>query len=133
VASITPQTIPTPPEAPAPATPAPAPGGRGRGGRAPNYNEPIFAAASKEDASGDIILKVVNIFDVEQNLTVNLAGAKVLKNATGQVMAGQPNDTNSIEKPLNIVPKAFAISDASASWNHTFPGNSITVIRFKTK
>ncbi len=136
VASITPQTIPTPPPAPAPATPPPAAGGRGRGGRggtAPNYNEPIFASASKEDSSGDIILKVVNIFEIEQNLTVDLAGAKVLANATGQVMVGQPNDTNSVEKPLNIVPKTFAISDASASWNHTFPGNSITVVRFKTK
>ena len=25
------------------------------------------------------------------------------------------------------------VNDASSSWNHTFPGNSISVIRFKTK
>ena len=135
VASITPQTIPTAPEpASAPATTtAPGGRGRGRGGAAPNYNEPIFACASKEDASGDIIVKVVNIFNVDQTVVVDLTGANVLKTAIGQVMIGQPWDTNSIEEPFHTVPKDLTINDASASWNHTFPGNSITVLRFKTK
>jgi alpha-N-arabinofuranosidase len=136
VAAITPETIPTPPTpatAPAAAA-APAAGrGRGRGGPPPNYNEPLFACASKEDSSGDIILKVVNIFNVDQTVVVELMGANVLKNGTGQMMVGQPNDTNSIAEPLHTVPHDFAISDASGSWNHTFPGNSITVLRFKTR
>ncbi len=141
VASITPQSVATPPAAPVPAAApaagaAPAPGGRrgGRGGTAaPNYNEPLFAAASREDATGDIILKVVNVFPGDQAETVDLTGAKVLKNATGQILVGQPDDTNSVTDPLHVIPKDFVITDASSSWSHTFPGNSITVIRFKTK
>ncbi len=70
---------------------------------------------------------------MNQSMTVNLGGATVLKNGAGQVMSGQPNDTNSIDEPLHTIPKDFVISDASASWAHTFPGNSISVIRFKTK
>ena len=89
-------------------------------------------ALAGEDSSGDIILKVVNIFNMDQTVVVELAGANVLKNGTGQVMVGQPNDTNSIAEPLHTVPQDFAISDANGSWNHTFPGNSITVLRFKT-
>ena len=87
VASIMPQAIPTPPAAPVatvPATGTAPAAGRGRGGRggtAPNYNEPLFAAASKEGASGDIILKVVNIFDADQALIVDLAGATCLEAA----------------------------------------------------
>ena len=131
IAGITPQTIPTP--APEPAPPAAATGGRGGRGSSPDPNEPLFACASKEDASGDIILKVVNVFDVDQTLTVELAGAKILKNATGQVMAGEPDDTNTVDDPFHTVPKDFVINDASSTWKHTFPGNSITVIRFKTK
>jgi len=132
IAGITPQTIPTLPAEPTP--PADAPRGRGgRGGGRPDPNEPLFACASKDDASGDIILKVVNVFGVDQTVTVELVGANVLKNAAGQVMVGEPDETNSVEDPFHIVPKDFVINDASSTWNHTFRGNSVTVIRFKTK
>ncbi len=123
VAGITPQTIPDPGTAVT----------AGGSTSAPDPNEPLFACASKEDASGDIILKVVNVFGVAQTVTVELTGANIQQNATGQVMAGQPNETNSVADPLHIVPKDFTINDAGPSWKHTFPGNSITVIRFKTK
>jgi len=131
IAGITPQTIPTIPPEPAP----PAADTGRRGGRVvhPDPNEPLFACASKEDASGDIILKVVNVFGVDQTVTVELAGASILKNATGQVMTGEPNETNSVEEPFHIAPKDFVVNDAGSTWNHTFPGNSVTVVRFKTK
>jgi len=129
---IIPQTIPTPASEPV-QTPAGQSPGRGRTDTPPSPNEPLFACASKEDASGDIILKVVNVFDVDQNMTVECKGVDIKKNAVGQVLAGQPNDTNSVDNPFNIVPKDFVVQDAGSVWNHTFPGNSITVIRFKTK
>jgi alpha-N-arabinofuranosidase len=131
IAGITPQTIPTLPAEPAPQ--AAGPGGRGGRSRPPDPNEPFFACASKEDASGDIILKVVNVFGVDQTLTVELVGANILKNATGQVMAGEPDDTNTVDDPFHIVPKDFVINDAGSTWKHTFPGNSITVVRFRAK
>jgi alpha-N-arabinofuranosidase len=124
MAGITPETIPKL---------APEAGAAGGRRSSLDPNEPLFACASQEDASGDIILKVVNVFDVDQSLTVELVGANVLKNATGQVMVGEPNDTNTVEEPRHTVPKDFVIRDASSAWDHTFPGNSITVIRFKTK
>jgi alpha-N-arabinofuranosidase len=132
IASITPQTIPTPAAEP---TPPPSAAGK-RGGRRdspPNPNEPLFACASTEDATGDIILKVVNVFDVDQSMTMELVGARELKGARGQVMVGQPNDTNTVDEPFCTVPKDFVIGEVSASWNHTFPDHSITVIRFKTR
>jgi len=132
LAGITPQTIPTLPTEPVP--PATAPGGRGgRGPGRPDPNEPLFACASKEDASGDIILKVVNVFGIDQTLTVAFAGANILKNASGQVMVGELDDTNTVDNPFHTVPKDFVINDANSTWKHTFPGNSITVIRFKTR
>jgi alpha-N-arabinofuranosidase len=126
IGQIIPQVIATPAAEPAQA-------GRGRRDTPPSPNEPLFACASKEDASGDIILKVVNIFNVDQNITVELNGANIKKKATGQVMTGLLDDINSMEDPFHTVPKDFVIKDASSAWNHTFPGNSITVIRFKTK
>ncbi|MEN6306887.1 MAG: alpha-L-arabinofuranosidase C-terminal domain-containing protein [Anaerohalosphaeraceae bacterium] len=132
VGQITPQTIPTPASEPVQAPAGQSPG-RGRMDTPPSPNEPLFACASREDTSGDIILKVVNIFNVDQNMTVEFKGADIRKEAVGQVMAGQPNDTNSVDNPFRIIPKDFIIHDAGSAWNHTFPGNSITVVRFKTK
>jgi alpha-L-arabinofuranosidase len=135
ITAITPQTIPTPAAEPTPPpAPGPAPGRRGaRSIAPPDPKEPIFACASKEDSSGDIIIKVVNVFDVDQTLTVELVGAKNLKGATGQVMVGKPSDTNTVDEPIRTVPKDFVVNEVSSPWNHTFPENSITVIRFKTR
>ena len=131
VSQIIPQTIPAPIPAPEPA-PAGGFGRRFRPESPPNPNEPLFACASREDVSGDIILKVINIFDVDQILTVELAGADIQSGATGEVMEGESDDINSVEDPFHTVPKHFIVNDASANWTHTFPGHSISVIRFKT-
>jgi len=130
VAEIVPQTIPTAESAMEQAQTS-----AGRFGHAeapPSPNEPLFACASKEDVSGDIILKVVNIFSVDQTLTVELAGVNIHSVATGEVMMGEPGDINTVENPFHTVPKRFIVTDASSNWTHTFPGRSITVIRFKT-
>lgn len=120
VATVVPQTVP-------------APGAWSKsGGDSPNPEEPIFAAASRENASGDIILKVVNIFDTDQTLTVDLAGVKILPTASGEVMTGGLEDVNSVDSPFKTAPRRFIVTDAGPDWTHTFPGNSITVIRFKT-
>lgn len=133
VAEIVPQTIPIPEPAPESAS---APAGRfgfGRGDAPPSPDEPLFACASKEDASGDIILKVVNVFDVDQTLTVELPGDHINSVATGEVMVGELGDINTVEYPSHTVPRRFIVTDAGSNWTHTFPGHSITVIRFKTE
>jgi alpha-N-arabinofuranosidase len=132
ITEIVPQTIPTTESTPEPA-PAPADRfGRGRRDVPPSPDEPLFACASIEDASGDIILKVVNIFDVDQTMTVELIGANIQKVATGQVMAGNLDDINTVDDPFHTVPKSFIVTDASSKWTHTFPGQSVSVIRLKT-
>jgi len=130
VGRIVPQNIPTTESAQE--TARTSAGRFGRDDAPPSPGEPLFACASKEDASGDIILKVVNIFNVDQTMTVELVGANIHSVATGEVMVGEPGDVNTVENPFHTVPKRFIITDASSHWTHTFPGHSITVIRFKT-
>jgi alpha-L-arabinofuranosidase len=130
IAKIIPQTIPG-----ATASPEPAPGRRSGFGRPetpPSPDEPLFACASKEDASGEIILKVVNVFDVDQTMAVELNGANIQPVATGEVMVGELGDINTTENPFHTVPRRFIVSDASSNWTHIFPAHSITVIRFRT-
>jgi len=121
------------PQAAAPGATAPAGGGR-RGGAGAPANEPLFVSTTKDDASGDIILKMVNVREAAQKMEVTIEGAaNIQKNATGWEMTGAVNEGNSVADPKHIAPKALTITDASAKWTHTFPGYSITVVRFKTK
>jgi alpha-N-arabinofuranosidase len=131
VSRIIPQTTPDPIHAPESAS-ADSFDHDGRSETPPDPKEPLFVCASKEDATGDIILKVVNVFDVDQTMTLELTGANIHSVATGEVMVGEPGDVNTVENPFYRVPRRFIVTDASSKWTHTFPGYSITVIRFKT-
>jgi alpha-L-arabinofuranosidase len=126
---LAPQTIP-----PAPAAAAAPAGGRRGGGQGAPANEPLFVSTTKDDATGEIILKMVNVREVDQKMEVTIAGVPtILKNASGWEMTGNVNEGNSLAEPKHIAPKVLTITDASAKWTHTFPGHSITVVRFKTK
>jgi alpha-L-arabinofuranosidase len=95
---------------------------------------PIFASANKVDATGDVILKVVNTFDSPQQLQINLPGVKsVAKEAASQVLTGNLSDVNSIDNPENIIPHDAPISDAAPQFTHEFPPRSVTIIRLKTQ
>jgi alpha-L-arabinofuranosidase len=46
------------------------------------------------------------------------------------VIAGEPNAVNSIESPANIAPKEETLANVAATFTRTFPGHSITLLRF---
>jgi alpha-L-arabinofuranosidase len=94
----------------------------------------VYAAASSVDSSGQVILKVVNTALSPQNLQIDLLGASsVEKNASLQVMVGQPKDQNTIEEPRKIFPQSADIDDAGPSFLHEFPAYSVSVFRFSVK
>ena len=95
---------------------------------------PIFATASREDKSGDVILKVVNVAAEPQPLQIALPGARNIdKTAHGEVLSGQPQDVNSLESPEHVAPKALTITNAGSTFVHEFPAYSVSVIRLKVK
>jgi alpha-N-arabinofuranosidase len=96
--------------------------------------EKIFAVANKIDASGDIVLKVVNTLPDAQTMQIDLQGAgDVKKDGTAWVLSGGPSDVNTIDEPEKVTPKQVEIHDAAATFAHEFPGYSVSVVRLKTK
>ncbi len=94
----------------------------------------VYAAASRVDSDGTVILKVVNTASSPQQLQINLAGANdVEKKAALWVLTGQPKDVNTIEEPRKIFPEAGDAGDAGASFLHEFPACSVSVFRFGVK
>jgi alpha-N-arabinofuranosidase len=127
VPMLQPNQLPTPPA-------AGRRGGGGRGGAAAAPVEGFFATASRQDSTGDIILKVVNMQSTPQTVNFDLQGAAtVTAKAVGDVLTGDPMDVNSIASPKKVAPQETAITDAAPKFSHEFPAYSVSVIRLKTK
>ena len=93
----------------------------------------LFASATRENASGEVILKVVNAAnsaakaEIKLKTTTAVAGRAtiiVLTGASGAAM-------NSFDQPRNVAPVESIVQDASNAFRHTFPADSMTVMRLK--
>ena len=78
---------------------------------------------------GTVYTTVVNPTGSAVETQVNLVGAKAVSDsATVTTLTGEPNARNSITAPNTIVPST-ADRSAGASFVHTFPANSVVVIK----
>lgn len=94
----------------------------------------LFATASRDDATSDVILKVVNTAVEPSPVQLILKGAKTVgPQAQLEVLSGNPKDVNTIDNPKRVVPNLSTIENAAASFTHEFPASSISVIRFHTQ
>jgi alpha-L-arabinofuranosidase len=98
-----------------------------------NYQptQALQASATRESASGQVILKVVNVAEDPVTTTIQLDGAgKLLGPATALLLtSGDPNDENTLDEPTKVAPVKREIEVRDARLRETFPGNSVTVIR----
>jgi hypothetical protein len=123
------------PEAPQPA-PAPgragAPAGRGRGPTGPF--DGIYVSATREDATQDVILKLVNIQATAQPLRIDLQGVtRVDAKASGEMITGDLGAVNTVAEPKKVTPTAIAIVNAGPMFVYDMPAHSVSVIRVKTR
>ena len=95
----------------------------------------LHASATRDLASGEVILKIVNAAADPQPAEIKLKGiAKVAGPVQALVLASaSPTDENTLDNPAKVVPVAGKLSAVGDTLSHTFPGNSLTVLRFKVK
>lgn len=91
----------------------------------------LYASASRELRSGDIILKVVNGSSEPLETELRLTGISQLDcSAHAAVLtSASSEDENSLENPDKVVPKDQSLKVQNSSIHAGFPGNSLTVIR----
>ncbi|THF80372.1 alpha-L-arabinofuranosidase C-terminal domain-containing protein [Cohnella fermenti] len=94
--------------------------------------EPLYYTASHEEATGDTILKVVNVRGEAESARI------VLEDWPGdgpvtldvQELSGHGlDDVNSFEEPTRISPIASTRTVSGPAFEHEFPARSVTVIR----
>ncbi|WP_447041266.1 alpha-L-arabinofuranosidase C-terminal domain-containing protein [Streptomyces sp. DSM 118878] len=94
--------------------------------------EPFRQVVTRDKATGDLIVKVVNAQDSDARTTVGLGqGTKVADKARVTTLAADPAAENTKDKtPVKPVESVFRGVDDSFSY--TFPAHSITFLRIKT-
>lgn len=94
----------------------------------------LYASSTRDEKAGEIILKVVNSDGTARDVQINLPGAKnIASHATEYVLAGNPNDENTIQKPEKIIPVKSAIENAASSFTYDFAPHSLTILRIKSQ
>ncbi len=93
--------------------------------------EPFRQVVTRDRATGELILKVVNAQDAAARTTVELRGGQVERGARVTTLQGHPDDVNTrFTSP--IAPRESRM-DVAGTFTHTFPPNSVSFIRIKTR
>ena len=75
---------------------------------------------------------VVNVSTKDLETDLQLQGVRIRPNATAIVLASdRPEDENTLDQPTKVKPVTSKLDNASATFCHTFPANSVTVLRLK--
>jgi alpha-L-arabinofuranosidase len=95
----------------------------------------IYATASLDKSSNEVIVKVVNTAAEPIETTINLQGAKKLAQSGKAIVltSANPTDENSLAEPKKVSPKVEELKVSGATFTRSFPGNSFTVLRIPTK
>ncbi|MBT34318.1 MAG: alpha-L-arabinofuranosidase [Thalassobius sp.] len=101
------------------------------------YKDPrrFFSIAGKDEATGEIVVKVVNASDSPYQTAINLEGVDTV-NPVGKVItlsAESANDENSLDEPEKYVPVETVYKEFKPEFEMAFKPWSVTVLRISTK
>ncbi|MFO1502176.1 MAG: alpha-L-arabinofuranosidase C-terminal domain-containing protein, partial [Verrucomicrobiota bacterium] len=100
---------------------------------AANDQPRLYASATRDIASSEVILKVVNATPNALVARLDLAGARKVK-PRGQafVLTGSRIDLeNSLDEPRRVAPRLEAFAASAVPFDYTFEPTSMTVLRMK--
>ena len=97
--------------------------------------QPLYAVASRANAAGEVILKVVNVTSTAQDTELDLRGVpEVHPEARAVVLtSADPADENSLDAPTKVAPATRIVENAASKFRYTFPAQSVTILRLKTR
>ncbi|GAB1513575.1 alpha-L-arabinofuranosidase C-terminal domain-containing protein [Actinophytocola sp. KF-1] len=93
--------------------------------------EPFRQVVTRDDATGELIVKVVNAQANAARTTVDLTGADVERSARVTTLQGDPDDVNT-QYTTPIAPRESRM-DVASTFTHTFPPYSVTFVRIKVR
>ena len=97
--------------------------------------EKFYASASSDSTSGEVILKVVNGGSVPVTTRLDFVGTRTIASPAKvfTLTSASQQDENSFAEPRKVSPQESTCKIAAPQFDYTFPANSLTVLRLKTK
>jgi len=91
----------------------------------------IFASAVKDDAAGEVVLKLVNATGTARDFAVNLAGVKTVKPGAKAILLKGENltDVNDFDNPIRVAPRQLPVQIRSPKFTQPVPANAFLVLR----
>jgi alpha-L-arabinofuranosidase len=94
----------------------------------------VFFLATRDSHSGRLFVKMVNATASPRPSRFNLPGARnVAGTATALPLAADPQATNSIDVPQNVVPVSAKLAGVKSGLTYTVPANAIVVLTLQTR
>jgi alpha-L-arabinofuranosidase len=95
----------------------------------------LFAEAGRDDVTGDIVLKGINVSGKPVIGDLKLNGvAHIAPEATVTVLkSASLSDNNTLDQPMKVTATQSRIGSAGMQFTHEFPPYSLTVFRLKTR
>jgi alpha-N-arabinofuranosidase len=91
--------------------------------------EGVFASASRDAASGDVIVKLVNPGPTARDVKVTLNGVTPRAGGRRIVLTGDPAAENSLQRPTIVVPREEAVAQIAADHVERLGAHSLTILR----
>jgi len=99
-----------------------------RGGSPVTGQDGVFASASLDQRSGELIVKLVNVQPAPRSVRLALAGG-ARKSGRALLMTADLAAENSLQEPRKVVPVEEPIAAAGPHFERTLPAHSVTVLR----
>jgi alpha-L-arabinofuranosidase len=94
--------------------------------------EPFRQVVTRDRATGDLIVKVVNAQDTPARTRIDLGRQRVAPVARLTTLQGDPDAVNTAtDQPIR--PRNSTLTGVSSRFTHTFPANSVTFMRLRAQ
>ena len=93
----------------------------------------LHTVAGRDTATGEIVLKVVNVSKHAFDTQMDIRGTKPLDpiGSASILTSVDPKDENSIDMPRKVIPRSEQVNGISNSFRYPFPAYSLTVLRLR--
>jgi alpha-N-arabinofuranosidase len=93
----------------------------------------VLVSVTRDSRSRTVYVKLVNPGRTAAPVQLDITGAAVRPTATALTLAGDPQDTNSIETPERVVPVRSQLTDVKRGFSYTVPATGIVVLALQTR
>ncbi len=88
----------------------------------------MLVSVTRDRGSRTVYVKFVNPDNAPASVQLNVTGATLRSTATAMTLAASPQDTNAIDTPDRVIPKASQVTSVKSGFTYTVPANGIVVL-----